>query len=116
MDTNSILMSMQDKLPKDGVAMMHLREKLDKMSDTDRKSFSDKLMMLKLKNPTTGVICAIFCVERFYLGSIGLGILFLILKQLACMILIGLIWWIIDIVNISKKIREYNYQQILQIL
>lgn len=116
MDTNSILMSIQDKLPKDGMAVVNLREKLEKMSETERKNFSDKLLAIKLKNPNTGIICAMLYVDRFYLGSIGLGILIFALKFITCMFGIGIIWWIIDIVNIGKKVRQYNYQQILQIL
>lgn len=116
MDTNSILMSIQDKLPKDGMAVINLREKLERMNDAERKNFSDKLLAAKLKNPTTGLILSIMlgglAVDRFYVGDIGLGILKLILS----MIVIGLVWCIIDWFKIPKRIRQDNYNKILMIL
>lgn len=114
MDVNSILMNIQDKLPQEGV--VHLRGKLEQMGDTERKNFSDKLLAINLKNPTTGLIYAMLYADRFYLGSVGLGIVFFILKFITCMFMIGIIWWVIDIINIGKKVRAYNYQQILKIL
>lgn len=64
------------------------------------------------KDPTMMLVVSILVgelgVDRFLLGDIGLGVL----KLITCG---GCgIWWLIDLINIMKKTRQYNYQQFLQ--
>ena len=72
------------------------------------------IQSLELKDPTNLLLFSILLgclgVDRFMLGQTGLGVL----KLLTC----GgcYIWWIIDMVNVQKMTREYNYQQLVNIL
>lgn len=96
--------------------IMHLKEKLEKMSDEERDSFSVKLLTLNLKNPIVGLVLSILlgglAVDRFYVGDIGLGILKLILS----LFFVGIIWVIIDWFKISGRIKKDNYSKIAMIL
>ena len=69
---------------------------------------------VELKDPTTMLIISIFLgtlgVDRFMLGDIGLGLLKLLTGG-CCYVLL-----IIDIINIKKKTKEYNYNKICQAL
>ena len=47
---------------------------------------------------------ALFALDRFYFGQIGLGIL----KYLSCLIVIGLLWWLIDIFTAGGRADEFN--------
>ena len=87
-----------------------IKEALGNLDDS--KSYS--IQSLELKDPTNLLLFSILLgclgVDRFMLGQTGLGVL----KLLTC----GgcYIWWIIDMVNIQKMTREYNYQQLVNIL
>ena len=71
------------------------------------------IMSLDFKDTTTMLILSIFLgelgVDRFMLGSVGLGIL----KLLTC----GCcgVLWIIDIINIKKMTQDYNYQTFMEV-
>lgn len=83
MDTNSIIMLVQDKLPKDSMNLAVLKERLDKLNDAQRDDFAKRLSFIKLKSPIVGLILGLFFgglgVDRFYKGNIGLGVLKIIL-------------------------------------
>ena len=49
-------------------------------------------------------------VDRFMMGETGVGILKLLTGGL-CGIL-----WLIDVIGISKKVQEYNYNELMKIL
>ena len=110
MDTNAIMMMLQDKLPKDA-STLTLRDKLDKMSDAKRDEFAKAVSMQNLKSPMTGLILGILLggigVDRFYKGDIGLGIIKLL--TLGCF---G-IWTIIDWFLVHKGIRQDNLQKVM---
>ena len=103
MDTNSIMMMLQDKLPKDA-STLTLRDKLDKMSDAKRDEFAKAVSMQKLKSPVIGLILGLcfgyLGVDRFYKGDIGLGIVKLIT--------LGgfFIWALIDLFLVYKGIKQ----------
>lgn len=85
-----------------------IRTKLAEMDE------SKAMMMqsIEYREPIMVLILSILVgelgVDRFLLGETGLGIL----KLITCG---GCgIWWLIDLFNIQKKAREYNYQKFLQ--
>lgn len=87
-----------------------IREKLLNESD-DRWAM---LSSAQFKSPTTALILSIFLgsigVDRFYIGSIGMGIG----KLITCG---GCgIWTIVDWFLISRATREKNYEKLVSIL
>lgn len=68
MDTNSILLAVQEKLPKDIQSRQMLQDRLDKLSDSQRNELAQKLPLLKLKSPAL-----VFWVGSFLFGSLGVG-------------------------------------------
>ena len=89
-------------------------EKLSIVKDTLEKMDDDKFMFvqsLNFKDKTTAIILGILCVERIYLGQVGLGILKLFLN----FFIVGLVWWFIDLFSITRRVKEYNFQQFSEI-
>lgn len=141
MDSNMILMSVQDKLPKDFLEQQQLKEKIDSLDEKSRDEFMAKIPMLGLKNPALVFWVGSFLfgnlgVGRFMigdmvLGGIRLGILFLMFVLLAIagdgesvalgamvgvLYIAVLIWWIIDLFLVGKKLRKQNLNKLLSIL
>lgn len=139
MDTNSILMMVQDKLPKDPMSVMNLRDNLDKMSDTKREEFARNLPLMQFKDPTLvfwvgSFLFGGFGVGRFMIGDMLFGHLRLELSLvvylffafylafdstffLVLYIIAGLgafAWWVADLFIVGKKIRQQNLDQILK--
>ena len=118
--------------------MISLRERLLSCDD----SYLNKLLSAKIKNPTSGFLFSIglgvYGADRFYIGHTVIGVLKLMLTIifLISYIIIEIsedpniifiaffilnifgviIWYILDIFNISKEIKEYNYNLLLTIL
>lgn len=141
MDSNMLLMSLQDKLPNDQMKLHALKEKLDKMDDQGRQDFLLKTNTLGLCNPKM-----VFWVGAFLLGVWGVA--WFMLKNMPLFIaklsvwivmaifyVIGiltlskwaislasflefvvLVWWIVDLFIVGKRAREFNYQKIMQSL
>ena len=138
MDTNSILLMLQDKLPKDIQSQQLLREKLDNLNDAQRDELVQKLPFLNLKNPVLvfwvgSFLFGHFGVGRFMigdtlLGGIRLGI-WIILTLIATfspdkakigvvviamlLLFVMWIWWIVDLFLTGKKLRKKNLNKIL---
>lgn len=119
-------------------SIMNIRERLLSCDD----SFLNRILSIKFKNPSFGFLFSIglgvYGADRFYIGHIALGILKLmltivflvsyviidiseepnmILFALFIITIIGvLVWYVFDIFNISKEIKEYNYNLLLTIL
>ena len=76
-------MMVQDKLPKDAMSLSSLRNRLDKLDDTQRDKFHQTMSFIKLKSPVVGLILGLLFggigVDRFYKGNIGLGVLKILL-------------------------------------
>src|ERR1035437_5307773 len=88
-------------------------EKLSMFKDTLEKMDDDKFMFvqsLSFKDMTTAIILGILCVERIYLGQVGLGLLKLFLN----FFIIGLIWWFIDLFSITKKSKNIIFNSFLK--
>ena len=68
MDTNAIVMSLQDKLPKDSISTMTLRNELDKANATQKEEFAKNLPLLDLKSPAK-----VFWLGSFLFGNLGVG-------------------------------------------
>lgn len=76
------------------------------IKDTIEKSSEDKILRLSTndyKDPSTIFIAAWFCIDRFMLGQVGLGILKIFTGG-------GMgIWALIDLINAKKNTYEYNW-------
>lgn len=142
MDTNSLLMALQDKMPKDAVSAMLLRDKLDKASEAKKNELMQILPMLNLKSPALVFWVGCFLlgwlgVGRFMVGDIVLGVLRLVLGltdlSLALVVrdmdfdesivlvfllvnLADIVWWIVDMFLVGKKARQQNLEKVLQII
>lgn len=86
--------------------MQSIKEALEKLDDDK----AINVQALNFKDPSTLLVISILLgslgVDRMILGEAGLGVL----KLLTC----GgcYVWWIIDMINIQDKTREYNYNLI----
>lgn len=82
---------------------------LQSLEVCDESTFQ-QITKLKLKEPGTAVLLALFCVDRFYLKSTLLGFLKIIT--------LGgfFIWNIIDIFTATKRAKAYNNKSVLQVL
>ncbi|EOH1967626.1 hypothetical protein ACLWPT_000872 [Campylobacter jejuni] len=137
MDFNSVLSNIGDKLPRDGLAAITLKEKFERLSE-ERKDVLNQLPMLKLKSPTLvfwvgTFLFGPFGVGRFMIGDMVLGfvrlafviipIIFNIvasksLQNIAYILVIvnWTIWWIVDMFLVGKKLRKQNYEKIANII
>lgn len=156
MDTNTIMLAIQDKLPQDTQSQAQVRDRLEKLSDDKRNDLMRNLPNLKLKSPALvfwvgSFLFGNFGVGRFMIGDIGLGIvrLALLIIGIICdliglagmaggmllddgeeafeaalgggimatiggiFMLITIIWWIVDLFIVGKKLRAQNMQKIL---
>ncbi len=111
MDANKIDMffiANGKKLPAEKAVL--IREKMAQIDDSRYATISS----VELKDPTTMLLVSIFLgelgVDRFMMGKTGMGILKLLTVGL-CGIL-----WLIDLIGITKKVKEYNYNELMKIL
>lgn len=142
MDFNTVLMSIGDKLPRDGIASVALKDKFEKLSEESQKSAITQLSVLNLKSPALvfwvgTFLLGGFGVGRFMIGDMVLGFvrLGLNLPFIMAMVVIatasgisedhilirvsGLlifanwtVWWIVDMFLVGKKLRKKNYEKI----
>ncbi|WP_213274842.1 hypothetical protein [Campylobacter vulpis] len=141
MDFNTVLMSIGNKLPRDGVASITLKDKFEKLSEESQKSAITQLSVLNLKSPAL-----VFWVGTFLLGGFGVG-RFMIGDMILGFVRLGLnlpfimtmviatasgisedhiltqvsglsmfanwtVWWIVDMFLVGKKLRKKNYEKI----
>lgn len=111
MDANKIDMffvANGKKLPAE--KSMIIREKMASIDDSRYATISS----IEFKDPTTMLLVSLFLggygVDRFMMHETGMGILKLLTGGL-CGIL-----WLIDVIGISKKVKEYNYNELMKIL
>ena len=97
-------MTNKDALPED--KLPHLRAKLLEMPEDKWANIS----LLEFKSPMTLLMVSIFLggwgVDRFMLGQTGAGIGKLLTAG-GCGI-----WWLIDLFNISKLTKDYNWRKL----
>lgn len=90
--------------------LVEIRNKLQNIPD-EKASI---IMGMEFKDPTLLLIISVLIgelgVDRFMLGNVGMGVLKLLTGGL-CGIL-----WIIDIINIQKMTKEYNYRTLNELL
>ncbi|ARR00333.1 hypothetical protein [Campylobacter porcelli] len=135
MDFNSVLLIIQDKLPKDGASSVILKDKFESLSQDKQKDFISKLSQIKLKSPAF-----VFWVGSFLLGNLGVG-RFMIGDKILGFIRLGLailniyielssynteypksialiiwIWWIVDLFLVGKKLRKQNFEKIINLM
>lgn len=141
MDSNTILMSVQDKLPKDLLELQQLKEKLDSLDEKSRNDFIAKIPLLGLKSPkfvfwVGSFLFGGFGVNRFMIGDKMLGIAKLALYvlmlsfyilglSLESLALLGIVqvlnlaifgWWVADLFLTGKKLRKQNLDKLLAAL
>ena len=111
MDSNKIDMffvANGKKLPTEKV--MLIREKMAQIDDARYSTISS----VELKDPSTMLMISLFLgelgVDSFMMGETGKGIL-----KLCTVGLCGILW-LIDVINISNKVKEYNYNELMKIL
>lgn len=85
------------KLPADKATI--IREKMAEIDDSRYVTISS----VELEDSTTMLLISIFLggfgVDRFKMGETGMGIL-----------------WLIDVIGISKKVKTYNYNELMRVL
>ncbi|MCH5312968.1 MAG: hypothetical protein J1E28_01005 [Helicobacter sp.] len=138
MDSNTLLMSVQDKLPKDSFELQGFKERLDRLDEKARDEFMAKIPLLKLKSPLLvfwvgSFLFGNFGVGRFMIGDMVLGgarlaitLLALIFSAIAqeggsstasviggLCVLVMWIWWIADLFLVGKKLRKTNLNTLL---
>ncbi|MBK1972235.1 hypothetical protein JG676_05340 [Campylobacter sp. 2018MI35] len=139
MDFNSLLLSIGDKLPKDGVSTITLKDKFERLSEDRQKQVIAQLPMIKLKSPALVFWVGTFLfgglgVGRFMIGDLILGFMRLAITAIALIcgslmfeysalgIIYGLlgfinwIWWIVDMFLVGKKLRKQNFEKINKII
>lgn len=103
-DVNMFIMTNKEALPEEKMPL--IRAKLLEMDEEKWNNIS----MLEFKSPTTLLLLSIFLgglgVDRFMLGQTGAGIGKLLTAG-GCGI-----WWLIDLFNISKLTKEFNWRKI----
>lgn len=105
---DEFLISQKNNFPQDKITF--IRDKMGQMDDGRYPIIGS----IKFKNPKNLTLISIFLgyigIDRFMMGETGMGILKMLTGGL-CRIL-----WIVDIVNISKKAKEYNYNELMKVL
>ncbi len=90
--------------------IIYLKEKL--LSAPEEKA--SLVLSLELKDPTIFLLISAFVgtlgVDRFMLGDTGMGV-FKLLTVGCCGIL-----WVVDLCTITKKVKEANFQDVIQLL
>ena len=111
MDANKIDMffiANGKKLPPEKAVI--IREKMQQVDDSRYATISS----VELQDPVMMLLISIFLgelgVDRFMLGEIGMGILKLLTGGL-CGIL-----WLVDLIGITNKVKEKNYNELMKIL
>lgn len=138
MDFNSLLLSIGDKLPKDGISAVTLKEKFERLNEDKQKQVATQLLTIKLQSPAL-----VFWVGTFFFGSLGVG-RFMIGDMVLGFVRLGLaiigvisgallehsslgwiygligiinwIWWFVDMFLVGKKLRKQNFEKINKIL
>ncbi|MBZ7963459.1 hypothetical protein [Campylobacter sp. 2457A] len=139
MDFNNVLFSVQDKLPKDGISAMTLKEKFESLSESKQQEVVSNLPMLGLKSPALvfwvgTFLFGAFGVGRFMIGDMALGCVRLGLSLVGficglfmlestffaiCYFIFGFanwIWWIVDMFLVGKKLRKQNFDKIFNLM
>ncbi len=102
-----LLMMNAEKFPVESLGV--LRQKFAAMDET-KAVFA----LSRVKDPTIALILSILVggwgVDRFYIGSIGAGVIKLLTGG-GCGI-----WWLIDICLIMNATRKKNFESVLVIL
>lgn len=107
MEQNKIdMFIMQNSKNFNAYQLQALKGALEKLDDSKFLYIGS----LQFKDPTTMLVISILLgtlgIDRMMLGEAGLGVL----KLLTC----GgcYVWWIIDIIGIQEKTRQYNFDMV----
>ena len=78
-----------------------------KVSSVECMTFKDPMILLLISIFLGGL-----GVDRFMLNEIGTGVA----KLITCLLCVGVIWWLIDLFQISDMTKEYNYKDLCMML
>lgn len=93
------------QIPKLRERLLELNE--EQLEQVECISFKDPIMLLVIS-----IIVGALGVDRFMLGDNTKGVLKLLVALLAGWLLIGLIWWVIDLFYIMNMTKENNYKKL----
>lgn len=128
MDAYDVLSAIQGKIPLDDEVQGRIKQMVFSMNKTQIYDFMVKLPTLRLKSPALVFWVGSFAfgnlgIGRFMIGDYALGAIRLILFGVgasmrgstigeAC-VSISMLWWIIDLFIVGKKLRMQNLHKIL---
>jgi len=81
----------------------HIATAVKKLKKDEQQRFFYEYNQNKLKHDT-GFILALFGFHYAHLGKWGLQVLFIF----TCLLYVGLIWWVITMINCKKEITHHN--------
>ena len=128
MNVDDVMLAIAGKIPLDEENQARMRELVYSISESQRYDLMCKLPTLNLKNPALVFWVGSFVfgnlgVGRFMIGDTGLGVTRLMLFILGTAlggnaigefcISVSMIWWIVDLFIVGKKIRLQNLRKIL---
>ena len=115
MDLSNLYLIFGNKLSSSRINF--IQEKINK---SDNPSKYDVLPTIELKDPTIALLLSFFLgglgIDRFYIGDNGLAVCKLVVSILGWIVLLGWIWWLIDLFLIYGATQEKNYQKIIPFL
>ena len=108
-NVRQVLQSLSGKIPEEKMPLLK-----NSLANADDKTV-DAILCADLHNPTHILLFSIFlggfCVDRFMIGDIGLGVAKLLLGWLTC----GL-WPLIDIFLSYKRAKDKNFNKIISLI
>ena len=81
-----------------------VQSSLSKMDEEQRLTFQSEFDSRK-KNKGAMIACTIFLIHFFVYGKVGMGIIYV---PICLFTGIGLVWWLIELFLIGKRLNEYN--------
>ena len=128
MNAYDVLSAIQGKLPLDEEIRERVKQMVFNMSESQIYDFMVKLPSLRLKSPALVFWIGSFAfgnfgIGRFMIGDYMLGLIRFILFGVgatfrgstigeAC-VSISMLWWVIDLFVVGKKVRMQNLRKIL---
>lgn len=92
--------------------LLDIKRQLENLSDEQ----FERVNWVSFQDPLVLLIISLFFgtlgIDRFMLDDVKNGIL----KLLLCCLIIGWIWWLVDLITISRRTKEYNYRKLMDFI